>query len=75
VRNTGSGNIGATNLYRTVGRKVGILTLIGDCLKGMIPVLLVSYAGFSFEYAAWVGWRRFWGMSTRCFLSSKEAKG
>ena len=40
IRETGSGNIGATNVYRTMGRKVGILTLIGDCLKGLIPVLV-----------------------------------
>jgi len=75
VRNTGSGNIGATNLYRTVGRKVGILTLIGDCLKGMIPVLLVSYAGFSFEYAAWVGLAAFLGHVYTVFLKFKGGKG
>ena len=45
VRQQGSGNIGATNLYRTVGRKVGIITLVGDCLKGMLPVLLAWKLG------------------------------
>ena len=37
-RQEGSQNIGATNIYRTAGKKMGILTLIGDVLKGMIPI-------------------------------------
>src|SRR2546429_33935 len=39
VRKQGSGNIGATNVARTAGRTLGILTLIGDALKGLAPVL------------------------------------
>ncbi|ORJ54918.1 glycerol-3-phosphate 1-O-acyltransferase PlsY [Geothermobacter hydrogeniphilus] len=42
IRKTGSGNIGATNVYRTAGRKLGIITLLGDALKGLLPVLTVS---------------------------------
>lgn len=42
IRQAGSGNIGATNVYRVAGRKMGILTLVGDCLKGVIPVLVAS---------------------------------
>lgn len=38
IRKAGSGNIGATNVYRVAGRKLGIATLILDCLKGVIPV-------------------------------------
>ncbi len=37
-RNTGSKNIGATNIYRTAGKTLGILTLVGDILKGAIPI-------------------------------------
>ena len=40
VRKQGSGNIGATNVARTAGRTLGILTLIGDALKGLAPVLI-----------------------------------
>ena len=40
VRTVGSHNIGATNVFRTVGKKWGILALVLDMLKGMIPVLI-----------------------------------
>ncbi|BCR03534.1 glycerol-3-phosphate acyltransferase [Desulfuromonas versatilis] len=42
VRQSGSGNIGATNVYRVAGRRLGILTLVGDALKGVIPVLYAA---------------------------------
>lgn len=40
IRATGSGNIGATNVLRTMGKIPAILTLIGDTLKGAVPVLV-----------------------------------
>jgi glycerol-3-phosphate acyltransferase PlsY len=42
VRTKGSGNIGATNVYRVAGKLPGILTLIGDVLKGFLPLLAVK---------------------------------
>jgi len=75
VRKEGSGNIGATNLYRTVGRKVGIMTLIGDCLKGMLPVLAVKYSSLPPEYAAWVGLAAFCGHVFSVFLRFRGGKG
>ena len=75
VRKEGSGNIGATNLYRTLGRKVGIITLIGDCLKGLIPVLLVTFSSLPAEYAAWVGLAAFCGHVFSIFLKFKGGKG
>ncbi len=39
IKTVGSGNIGATNVLRTLGKKMGIMTLIGDVLKGVIPVI------------------------------------
>jgi len=41
IRNYGSHNIGATNVYRTLGRRLGVLTLLGDVLKGFLPVYLI----------------------------------
>ncbi len=37
-RKAGSQNIGATNIYRTAGKTLGVLTLVGDMVKGAIPV-------------------------------------
>ena len=75
VRKEGSGNIGATNLYRTVGRKVGVMTLAGDCLKGLLPVLAVTYSSLPSEYAAWVGLAAFCGHVFSVFLMFKGGKG
>ncbi|MBL0224044.1 MAG: glycerol-3-phosphate acyltransferase [Geobacteraceae bacterium] len=75
VRKQGSGNIGATNLYRTVGRKVGVMTLVGDCLKGMLPVLAVKYSSLPLEYAAWVGLAAFCGHVFSVFLKFRGGKG
>ncbi|MDA8428843.1 MAG: glycerol-3-phosphate 1-O-acyltransferase PlsY [Geobacteraceae bacterium] len=75
VRKEGSGNIGATNLYRTVGRKIGVITLVGDCLKGMIPVLLVKFSSLPSGYAAWVGLAAFCGHVFSVFLRFKGGKG
>ncbi|UCD82423.1 MAG: glycerol-3-phosphate 1-O-acyltransferase PlsY [Desulfobacterales bacterium] len=40
VRRRGSGNIGATNVSRVAGSTLGLLTFIGDVLKGAVPVYL-----------------------------------
>lgn len=45
VREKGSGNAGSTNVLRTVGKKAAILTLICDCLKGVIAILIGFLAG------------------------------
>jgi glycerol-3-phosphate acyltransferase PlsY len=40
IRKQGSGNIGATNVLRVVGKKYGIACVLLDALKGLIPTLL-----------------------------------
>lgn len=51
IRKYGSGNAGTTNALRTLGWKAGALTLIGDMLKAIIPIMLVRHLIFSrFEY-------------------------
>ena len=44
-REVGSGNPGATNILRYGGKKAAILTLLGDVLKGAVPVLLAHLLG------------------------------
>ncbi len=39
IREKGSGNIGASNVYRVAGKLAGVLTLVGDTLKGFLPLL------------------------------------
>lgn len=41
IRAHGSGNIGATNVYRIIGKKQGLLCLFLDLLKGFVPVVVV----------------------------------
>ena len=41
IRSMGSGNIGTTNTFRTMGKKAGILVFLGDGFKGIFAMLLV----------------------------------
>lgn len=43
VRNHGSGNAGATNVLRTVGKKAALFALLGDVIKGILPALIGRY--------------------------------
>ena len=52
VRSMGSGNIGATNVLRTAGRGIGVLTLLLDILKGYFAVWLMGY--FAGSSRAWL---------------------
>lgn len=42
IRNYGSGNSGATNVFRTLGKKAGAVAFLGDFLKGFIITLIVK---------------------------------
>jgi len=75
IRSTGSGNIGATNVYRTLGRNVGILTLLGDCLKGLIPVLVARHLEMGDALIAAAGTTAFLGHVYTIFLGFKGGKG
>lgn len=45
IREHGSRNVGATNTMRVLGKKLGAMALLGDMLKGVIPVLLFARLG------------------------------
>lgn len=42
IRDYGSGNIGATNVFRTVGSKTAAAVLVGDMLKGILALFIMS---------------------------------
>jgi glycerol-3-phosphate acyltransferase PlsY len=43
LREHGSGNAGTTNAFRVLGKRLGVAVLVGDILKGVIPVVLSRY--------------------------------
>ena len=53
LRQHGSGNLGATNVYRTLGAKVALVVFLLDVLKGAAPVWLVLRYGRGDHILAW----------------------
>jgi len=49
LRKVGSGNIGATNVSRALGRKWAYICFVLDAGKGLLPMLVVHFTGFSAE--------------------------
>jgi glycerol-3-phosphate acyltransferase PlsY len=74
-RQQGSRNIGATNVMRTVGKALGIITLIGDVLKGLIPVLLALWLLEEGVWVAGTGMAAFLGHCFPLYLRFKGGKG
>lgn len=76
IRQAGSGNIGATNVYRVAGRGLGIATLIGDALKGVLPTLFAAQSvGFSPAQVALIAAATFLGHLYPVYLGFKGGKG
>jgi glycerol-3-phosphate acyltransferase PlsY len=74
-RTQGSKNPGATNVLRFGGKKAAILTLIGDILKGVIPVLLAKMIGFDITTIALVALAAFLGHLYPIFFRFEGGKG
>src|SRR5699024_10507843 len=49
IREHGSGNLGATNAFRVLGTKAGIIVTLSDILKGTIATLIPVFAAFYFD--------------------------
>lgn len=81
IREHGSGNAGTTNALRTLGKKAGALTLLGDCLKCVLAVMLakIIFAGHQgtdlplLELYAGAGCVL--GHNFPCYLKFKGGKG
>jgi glycerol-3-phosphate acyltransferase PlsY len=74
-RETGSGNPGATNVLRSGNKFAAAITLIGDVLKGLIPVVLAQYADVSSGVLAMVAIAAFMGHLYPIFFGFKGGKG
>ncbi|MBI3752712.1 MAG: glycerol-3-phosphate 1-O-acyltransferase PlsY [Deltaproteobacteria bacterium] len=75
-RTVGSGNIGATNVGRAGGKAAGIITLVGDVLKGFLIILLAFYIfGSSPKEISIMGLAVFLGHIFPVFLKFKGGKG
>jgi acyl phosphate:glycerol-3-phosphate acyltransferase len=75
IRQEGSGNIGATNVTRVLGKKLGALTLAGDLLKGFLPVCIGSYLVSSLNVVCLMGLTAFLGHLFPVYLRFKGGKG
>jgi len=75
IREHGSGNIGATNVARTLGKKQGLLTLAGDCAKGLIAALTAGYLLDNPAEIAVAGVLAVAGHMFSVFLKFKGGKG
>jgi glycerol-3-phosphate acyltransferase PlsY len=79
IRGVGSGNIGATNVLRCIGKKAGYLTFAFDMLKGLVPLLIASLV-FSrtsevYQFLPYIGLTSVLGHCFSPFLKGKGGKG
>lgn len=74
-RSSGSNNPGATNVLRIGGKKAAIITLIGDMLKGLLPVIIVKLLNFDINAVAVVAVAAFLGHLYPIFFNFKGGKG
>lgn len=74
-RANGSGNPGATNVLRLGGKKAAALTLLGDMLKGLAPVLIAKYLGLPPLALAGVALAAFLGHLYPVFFGFRGGKG
>jgi len=74
-RQHGSGNPGATNILRLGGKKAAALTLVGDLLKGLLPVLLARALGVGGWPLALVALAAFLGHLFPLYFGFRGGKG
>ncbi|MGR8931339.1 MAG: glycerol-3-phosphate 1-O-acyltransferase PlsY [Gammaproteobacteria bacterium] len=74
-RENGSGNPGATNVMRIGGKKAAAITLAGDALKGLLPVLLAQVLGVDSLILSFVVFAAFLGHLYPVFFDFKGGKG
>jgi glycerol-3-phosphate acyltransferase PlsY len=73
IRTLGSGNSGATNVFREIGKGAGVITLAADILKGFLPVYFATFIDNLFSYS--VAAAAMAGHMFSIFLKFKGGKG
>ena len=74
-RSEGSGNPGATNVLRIGGKKLAVMVLFIDVVKGVLPVAIVDMAGFNLTWVAATAFAVFLGHLYPVFFQFKGGKG
>ena len=74
-RSQGSKNPGATNVLRYGGKRAAAITLLGDLIKGLIPVLIAQMLEVDIETLALVGMAAFLGHLYPIFFRLQGGKG
>ena len=74
-RSEGSGNPGATNVLRIGGKKLAVMVLFIDVVKGVLPVAIVGMAGFNLTWVAATAFAVFLGHLYPVFFQFKGGKG
>ncbi len=74
-RRNGSGNPGTTNVYRLYGGKAAVLTLLGDLLKGALPVILATILQAPESTVYMAGMAAFFGHLYPLFFHFQGGKG
>ena len=75
IRNYGSGNIGTTNVFRTVGQKTAAVVLVGDMLKGIMALYIISKFTADPTIVAITALGALLGHNYSLFLGFKGGKG
>jgi glycerol-3-phosphate acyltransferase PlsY len=75
VRREGSGNVGATNVFRVAGRAAGVAAAAGDVLKSLLPLLAARLAGVEPAWLAATGGAVVLGHCYSPFLGFRGGKG
>lgn len=75
IREYGSKNSGATNSYRVLGPKYGLMVLAADALKGFLPPFLASRCGITGNWLILIGMAAIIGHIFSFFLNFKGGKG
>jgi glycerol-3-phosphate acyltransferase PlsY len=75
LKKVGSGNIGATNVLRSLGKWPAIVTLLGDILKGTLAVAIGKFSGVEPLYEGLIGMSAILGHNYSMFLGFRGGKG